>query len=345
MGIFDKLEGRLERAYNGAFARAFRSEVQPVEIASAIRRAMDDRAVSTGKGRAQVPNIFTIELSETDFERLTEHVDDLDDELIAAAEEHADSQHYRPSGPVTIHLVENVDLETGVFRLRPANARRPDATGYTGAQPRVGASRPGGSWPSDHEGDEIDDVVARGNDWSAAAGGSAAGAASGSGASGRADWRPSAQGDRPKAADDWSAPGTRRNWDELDAPHDDALGGRDRDPTAMPASGAPAGKQPRVKATDRPWFDIDGDRYLLMSARNIIGRDEGCDVGMDDPGVSRRHAEVRVTIDGPHFVTAIRDLGSTNGTFVNGERITTAHLQDGDRVTVGRTTMTYRVRR
>ena len=42
MGLFDRVEGKLERAYNGIFARAFRAEVQPVEIASAIRRAMDD---------------------------------------------------------------------------------------------------------------------------------------------------------------------------------------------------------------------------------------------------------------------------------------------------------------
>ena len=39
MGLFDRVEGKLERAYNGIFARAFRAEVQPVEIASAIRRA------------------------------------------------------------------------------------------------------------------------------------------------------------------------------------------------------------------------------------------------------------------------------------------------------------------
>ena len=54
MGLFDRVEGKLERAYNGIFARAFRAEV-PVEIASAIRRAMDDRASHAGRGRAIVP--------------------------------------------------------------------------------------------------------------------------------------------------------------------------------------------------------------------------------------------------------------------------------------------------
>jgi pSer/pThr/pTyr-binding forkhead associated (FHA) protein len=44
-------------------------------------------------------------------------------------------------------------------------------------------------------------------------------------------------------------------------------------------------------------------------------------------------------------VASIRDLGSTNGTFVNGERITSQHLADGDRVNVGRTTLVYRAGR
>ena len=86
MGLFDRIEGKLERAVNGVFAKAFRAEVQPVEIASAIRRAMDDRAANAGKGRSLVPNVFTIELSETDYERLTDHGVELENELVAAAE-------------------------------------------------------------------------------------------------------------------------------------------------------------------------------------------------------------------------------------------------------------------
>src|SRR5690606_40884287 len=46
LGIFDRVERRLERTVNSVFARAFKAEVQPVELASAIRKAMDDRAVT-----------------------------------------------------------------------------------------------------------------------------------------------------------------------------------------------------------------------------------------------------------------------------------------------------------
>src|SRR4029453_10384905 len=69
MGLFARLEAGIERAVQGTFARHLRSAVHPVEIASHIRRAMDDRAV-TGSGRATGPHVFTIELSPSDFDRL-----------------------------------------------------------------------------------------------------------------------------------------------------------------------------------------------------------------------------------------------------------------------------------
>ncbi len=52
-----------------------------------------------------------------------------------------------------------------------------------------------------------------------------------------------------------------------------------------------------------------------------------------------------MTNDGPHLVASIRDLNSTNGTFVNSERISSQRLSDGDEITVGRTTVTYRAGR
>ena len=92
MGLFERLERGLERAVNGVFAKAFKSSVQPVEIASAMRRAMDDRAAATSRisGRAgstaTVPNMFTVELSPSDYDDLAPQADDLTDELLAACE-------------------------------------------------------------------------------------------------------------------------------------------------------------------------------------------------------------------------------------------------------------------
>lgn len=262
MGFINRVEHGLAKAVHGAFAKAFKSEVQPVEIASAIRRAMDDRAALLGHGRAMVPNLYTIELSTTDYERLGDYEDELAEDLVAAAQEHADSQGYQPGGPLEVVLIEGEGLETGVFRVRPATAKRPGGDGHGYAQ---------------HE----------------------------------------------------PAPAPARSH---------APGG-----TAIDEQ--PPVRQARVNPSARPWLDIAGDRYPLLGSLTTLGRDESADVVVDDPGVSRRHSEIRVTTDGPHLVTSIRDLNSTNGTFVNGERITSQRLEDGDRVTIGRTSATFRAGR
>ena len=85
MGLFDRLEAGIERAVQGTFAKHLRSAVHPVEIASTIRRAMDDRAVSSS-GRAIVPNVFTVELSPGDYDRLHPDLADVEMDLVAAAE-------------------------------------------------------------------------------------------------------------------------------------------------------------------------------------------------------------------------------------------------------------------
>ncbi|MGA8045244.1 MAG: DUF3662 domain-containing protein, partial [Dermatophilaceae bacterium] len=134
MGIFDRVEKRLERTVNGVFARAFKADVQPVEIASAIRKAMDDRAVTPSRGHVLVPNVFTVILSSSDYERLAEFEDDIIDELVVAAEEHVDTQRYSPAGPIAVSLERTDDLDTGVFRIKPSKAKQ-----VTG--PRAGSSR------------------------------------------------------------------------------------------------------------------------------------------------------------------------------------------------------------
>ena len=280
MGLFDRVEQRLERAVNGAFARAFKSEVQPVEIASAIRRAMDDRAAILGPGRTIVPNLYTVELSDTDYDRLGGYDEELENELIAAAQEHAESQRYQPGGPLQVSFASANDLETGVFRLRTSTARRP------------------GDRPSP------------------------------------------APAPAPAAAQAPAAPPAPAPVQGARHVDDDGL-----EATQAQAPVAPPAPPRRVDPADRPWLDVDGERYPLMGAITVLGRDDAADIVLDDPGISRRHSEIRVTNDGPHLVASIRDLGSTNGTFVNSERITSQRLSDGDRVTVGRTSVVYRAGR
>ena len=75
-----------------------------------------------------------------------------------------------------------------------------------------------------------------------------------------------------------------------------------------------------------------GDRVALSDGRNVIGRLADCQVLITDGNVSRRHAQIHRS--GSSFV--INDLGSTNGTYVNGERLIADHrLAVGDIITVG----------
>jgi pSer/pThr/pTyr-binding forkhead associated (FHA) protein len=71
-----------------------------------------------------------------------------------------------------------------------------------------------------------------------------------------------------------------------------------------------------------------------------LGRLPDSDVVLKDPGASRAHAEIRRQDD--RFVIA--DLGSTNGTTVNGAAVTERPLEDGDRITIGRTVLEFRRR-
>lgn len=82
----------------------------------------------------------------------------------------------------------------------------------------------------------------------------------------------------------------------------------------------------------------DGRSHALDRPTMTIGRLPECDVVVDDVGASRQHAEVRRTEDG--FV--LSDLGSTNGTLVNGTPIREHLLEDGDRITIGETALEFR---
>ena len=233
MGILQRFENRLEQMVSGAFAKAFRSAVQPVEVAAALQREVDNSAQILSRNRRLVPNQFHVELSPQDHERLAPYSSTLAEELSEMLREHAHDQAYVFTGPVTISFDEKDDLTTGRFRVRSAALAQ--VTPVSGSV--------------------TDTAVRRAN----------------------------------------------------------------------------------------VILEVNGMKHPLDPPGIVIGRGTDADLRINDPGVSRRHAEIRVyPAEGGNPHVSIVDLGSTNGMLVNGQRVQQATLENGGTVKIGNTTMTIR---
>jgi hypothetical protein len=246
VGVLQRFERRLEGMVEGTFARVFKSELQPVEVASAVQHEMDERAAIVAQGRTLVPNDFVVEIAQTDAERLDIMVESLSLELATLARDHAKEQGYSFVGPVRIRFEGIPDLATGMFRIRSGVIRGHTVEAGEVRQPVSDLPRGGG--------------------------------------------------------------------------------------------GQIPGRPRLVVAGSQPGTGLEtGSTYELQTPVTLLGRGTDCDLRMVDPGVSRHHAELRVE-DGQ---VVLVDLGSTNGTFVNGQPMRRVVLTDGTNVTLGRTTMVF----
>ncbi len=121
MNGLQRFENKLEQMISGVFARAFRSAVQPVEIASALQRECDNNAQVLSRQRRLVPNDFHVELAGADLDRLVDLGPALERDLVDQLKDHADAQGYVFTGPVTVDFDAADDLTTGRFRIRSRN--------------------------------------------------------------------------------------------------------------------------------------------------------------------------------------------------------------------------------
>jgi hypothetical protein len=117
VGILDSFEKGLERAVNGAFAKTFKSGVQPVEITSALRRELDTKAAVVSRDRILAPNRFTVRLADSDYRRMLDLGPALIDELSQLVQQHAASQGYQFTGAVTIDFAEDDTLSEGMVQI------------------------------------------------------------------------------------------------------------------------------------------------------------------------------------------------------------------------------------
>lgn len=125
MSILSDFEDRVGGAFEGLFAGAFRSPVQPVEIAKALGRAMDDgRAL--GVGKVYAPIAYQVAISEADEDRLVDFLPTLGGELETYLANYAREHAYVVVGKPTISWVVHDDLKLGRFRVSSSLAAAED---------------------------------------------------------------------------------------------------------------------------------------------------------------------------------------------------------------------------
>ena len=136
MSVLRTIESKIEGLFEGVFGRAFRTHVQPVELARKLVKEMDDhRNVSVS--RIYVPNEYDVYLSERDREQFAEYEDSLVDELRDYLAEHARREGYVLLSQPKVAFLTDSDLELGEFGIATRMAQKPSADG---PQPEAGAT-------------------------------------------------------------------------------------------------------------------------------------------------------------------------------------------------------------
>lgn len=130
MGL-QQFERRLERLVEGAFAKAFRSGLTPMEVAKRLAREMDSNRMVGVRGII-VPNAFTIAVSETDAAKMESLSQALIRDLADYARQHARDEGYKLLGPIEIGLEPNERLGAGQFEVT-GEVREAPGGGQTGA--------------------------------------------------------------------------------------------------------------------------------------------------------------------------------------------------------------------
>ncbi len=117
MGLLDKVERGIEKAVRGVFSTGSRAQVEPVEIASHLRREVDNKSLTIAAGRTLAPNVFDVLLSDEDFGRAQEWGTPLAEELCDVVINHVRSQGYTLQGPVRISFRRDDDRRAGDFSI------------------------------------------------------------------------------------------------------------------------------------------------------------------------------------------------------------------------------------
>jgi pSer/pThr/pTyr-binding forkhead associated (FHA) protein len=279
MSVLRTIESKIEGLFEGVFGRAFRTHVQPVELARKLAKEMDEhRSVSVS--RVYVPNEYTVYLSPADREQFASYEASLIGELQEYLSEHARREGYSLLTTPRVSLTTDEDLAVGEFGISTRVVDPGPEAAPLPETPPPPVTEPVPSPPTPTP-------------------------------------TPTEPVPPPPAASSVPAATVVYRPSEVDAPEP---------------------SQPAPVARDVVTLTIDGRKHPVESSRVVLGRSRECDIRVVDGNVSRRHCEV---VQESPTTWVIVDLGSTNGTELNGRRVTRAPLSGGDRITLGGTDVVF----
>ena len=305
MGLLSKFEGKMEDTVEGAADRMGAAPLSPVQIAKKAEKQMR-REKMVGAGKQYAPTLYTVLVNADDDRRLLGYYPTLAGETETYLSAKAAEQGLVMDGQPLVRFIVDDDLRHGKFDVIAEMVASPLVEQLRQEEYARYGIRPGGPPPPPAP-------------------------------------PPPADREPPPPPPPPAAPQA-------------GYGYQQPAPTPAPAP-APAGGYDYQAAPvdeyveddyyedDEPRqayiYDITNDRaFTLPGQAETIGRESKNDIVIPDINVSRVHAEIRQDESGAWILT---DLGSTNGTFVNGRQIKSTALHDADRIIVGTTNLEFQL--
>jgi hypothetical protein len=371
MGLVQRFERRLEGIVGNTFARVFGGSVVPQEVAQALQREAESNIRELAGGRLLAPNHYVVLLGPQDHDRLA---GDGQDELRItqllgdSIEEHLAEFGWDTYGDVVVSLERSDALHTGQFRTSSSVDPDVKVASRRSAPPRTAGDRSMSQPPGygQGQGQPGHDPYGQGGYGQQPPQpgydqgyGQQPGYDQGYGQQGYDQ----GYGQQPPAQPGYDQgygqqpqqPGYDQGYGQQPAQgydqgygqqpgYDQGYGqqgygqqGGYQDPAAGYAPPAVQSGPRQLNATLH--LDDGSNRtYPLKQGGNVVGRGQEADFRLPDTGVSRRHLEI--TWDGQSAMLA--DLGSTNGTTVNGTPVQTWQLAEGDVVRIGHSSLVFR---
>ncbi|MDO4502244.1 MAG: DUF3662 and FHA domain-containing protein [Coriobacteriia bacterium] len=333
MGFFSRFESKVEDTFEGAADKMIDAPISPVQIAKKAEKQMR-REKMVGAGKQYAPTLYTVLVNPDDDERLFGYYPTLAGEIETFLSAKAADQGLVMDGQPLVRFIVDDGLRHGKF----------DVIAEPVAAPIIAQLR-----AEEMQRYGIAQRAAQQYGYGAPAGAPMGGPVPQAPAGYGMD-APALQHDpyAPSSADPY-APQAQLPYvpeDEIDRSIDYGeytFNSKDFDSYQQAGSPAAAANtvmlgQPGGQGGARLVDTTNNRTYALTGATQIAGRSETCDIVIPDINASRRHAQIGQNGQG---LWTISDLGSKNGTVVNGQIVPTAVLNEGDRVTLGLTNFIF----